>query len=254
MTLKRCSLFIAFCFVPTSLFSNRLYSPQVVFGGGYTTTIVLMNMGMTSVSSDFQVYSQTGDLLRSIPTTVPGAGSTRLIIADPGQSINSSWGMLDAGTETVQGAATFDVRLTNGALIDTVAVLGVEAANDFTLLVDVAGNGMASNTGFAIANVDPNNDVTVNLQLFSESGNGSPSVTRADARSITLGSRHHVAEFVTEIWPQLAEGFRGTLLVWVSPGQPNSLVLTAVNVREGLMSAVPAISGVVNACAGCWDY
>ena len=254
MTLKRCFLFIAFCFVPTSLFSNKLYFPQVVFGGGYTTTIVLMNMGMTSVSSDFQVYGETGALLRSVPTTVPGAGSTRLSIADPGQSIISSWAILDAGTETVQGAATFDVRLTSGALIDTVAVSGIEAANDFTFLVDVAGNGIASNTGFAIANVDPNNDVTVNLQLFSESGNGSPSMTGADARSITLGSRHHVAKFVTEIWPQLALGFKGTLLVWVAPRQPNSLVVTAVNLREGLMSAVPAVSGVVNACAGCWDY
>jgi hypothetical protein len=100
MTLKRCFLFIAFCLVPTSLFSNKLYFPQVVFGGGYTTTIVLMNKGMTSVSSDFQVYGETGTLLKSIPVTVHGLGSTRLSIADPAPSIVSSWGMLDAGTET----------------------------------------------------------------------------------------------------------------------------------------------------------
>jgi hypothetical protein len=51
MAFKRYFLLIAFCFIPTSLFSNKLYFPQVVFGGGYTTTIVLINMGMTSVSS-----------------------------------------------------------------------------------------------------------------------------------------------------------------------------------------------------------
>ena len=157
----------------------------------------------------------------------------------------------------MQGAAIFDVRSTRGALIDTVAALGVEAANDFTFLVDVAGNGIASNTGFAIANVNPNSDVTVNFQLLSELGCGD-----VTGRSITLRSGQHIAEFVTEIWPQLGAVFKGTLLVWVTPGQPNSLVLTALNFKEGLMSEVPAISGVVNdevlnaikAGAGCWDY
>jgi hypothetical protein len=257
MTLKRCFLFIAFCFVPTSLFSNKLYFPQVVFGGGYTTTVVLMNKGTMSVLSNFQVYGETGTLLKSIPTTVHGLGSTRLSIADPAPSVVSSWGMLDAGTETVQGAAIFDVRSTTGALIDTVAVLGIEAANDFTFLVDLAGNGITSNTGFAIANVNPNSDVTVNFQLLSELGCGD-----VTGRSITLRSGQHIAEFVTEIWPQLGAVFKGTLLVWVTPGQPNSLVLTALNFKEGLMSEVPAISGVVNdevlnaikAGAGCWDY
>jgi hypothetical protein len=254
MALKRYVLLIAFCLVPTSLFSNKLYFPQVVFGGGYTTTIVLINMGDASISSDFQVHGQTGALLISIPTTVPGGGSTRLSIADPGPSVISSWGMLDAGAEGVRGAATVDVRSTSGALISTVGVLGLEAANDFTFPVDVAENGIASNTAFAIANVNPNSSLTVNFQLMSESGYGSPSMTGADRRFITLGSGHHIAEFVTEIWPQLAVGFKGTLMVWVTPGQPNSLVLTAVNVKDGLVSAVPAISGVANACRGCWDY
>src|SRR5687767_236409 len=99
MALKRCVLLIVFCFIPTSMFSNKLYFPQVAFGGGYTTTIVLMNMGTTTVSSHFQVYSQTGGLLRSVPTTVPAGGSTRISVADPGESIISSWGLIDAGAE-----------------------------------------------------------------------------------------------------------------------------------------------------------
>ena len=177
MTLKRYFLLIAFCFVPTSLFSNKLYFPEVPFGGAYTPSVVLMNMGMTSVSSDFQVYDQAGTLLRSIPTTVPAGGSTRLSITDPQPSVISSWAIFDAGAETVRGAATFDVRSTTGALIDTAGVLGVEAANDFAFPVDVAENGIASNTGFAIVSVNPKNKVTFGLQLMSESGNGSPSVT-----------------------------------------------------------------------------
>jgi len=104
MALKRYLLLIVFCSIPTSLFSNKLYFPQVAFGG-YTTTIALMNMAPASVSSNFEVHDQTGALLRSIPTTVPGDGSKRLSIADPGPSIISSWGMLDAGPVTVQATA-----------------------------------------------------------------------------------------------------------------------------------------------------
>jgi hypothetical protein len=251
MTLKRCFLFIAFCSIPTSLFSNKLYFPQVAFGGGYTTTIVLMNMGLTSVSSDFQVYGQTGALLRSIPTTVPGGGSTRLSIADPGQSIISSWGMLDGGAGTVQGIATIDLRSTNGALITTVAVSGLEAGDGFRLPVDVTGDGIAVNTAIAMANVNPSNRITVVLVLMPESG--SSSVTGSDERFITLDSGHQIAEFVTSIWPQLAVGFRGTLSVAIVDfGRHDSLVLTALSVKDGLLSALPVIPD--NSCFGCWDY
>src|SRR5262245_44214886 len=99
MVVKRYFLLMALCLLPTLLFSNQLYFPKVSFGGGSTTTIILMNTGMTSVSSPFQIYAETGVLLRSIPTTVPGGGSTRLSIADPGPSIISSWGVFDAGKE-----------------------------------------------------------------------------------------------------------------------------------------------------------
>jgi hypothetical protein len=251
MALKRYVLLIVFCCIPTSLFSNKLYFPQVAFGGGYTTTVVLMNMGMTSVSSDFQVYAQTGALLKNIPTTVPGGGSTRLSIADPGQAIISSWAMLDAGTGTLQGIATFDLRSTNGGLITTAGVSGLEAGDGFRLPVDVTADGIAVNTGIAMVNVNPSNRITVVLVLMPESG--SSSVTGSDERFITLDSGHQIAEFVTSIWPRLAVGFRGTLSVSVVDfGVHDSLVLTGLSVKEGLLSALPVIPD--NSCFGCWDY
>jgi hypothetical protein len=44
-----------------------------------------------------------------------------------------------------------------------------------------------------------------------------------DIRSITLGARQPITALLTDIWPQLAVGFRGKLLIRVSSGQPNSL-------------------------------
>jgi hypothetical protein len=254
MCLKRCVLLLVVSLIPTSLFSNKLYFPQVAFGGGYTTTIVLMNRGATNVSSDFQVYGQNGALLMSIPVSVAPGGSTRLTVPDPGSSITSSWGMLDAGTGTVQGMATFEYRGANGALTTIAGVSGLEAGNGFTIPVDVAGDGIAANTAIAMANVNSGSGVTVLLQLISESGSGAPSVTGNDARLLTLASGQQMAEFVTNLWPNLAAGFKGTLVVAVmdSAQQPNSLVLTALSAKDGLFSALPVIPSTD--CSGCWDY
>jgi hypothetical protein len=254
MALKRYFLLIVLCFTPTSLFSNKLYFPQVAFGGGYTTTIILMNTGTTNVSSNFKVYGQTGALLRTIPTTLSAGGSTRISLVDSGQSIISSWGMLDAGTGIVQGVATFENHSNTGALIMTAGVLGLEAADAFTLPVDVTENGIASNTAFAIANVNLTSAVTIVLQLISETGSGSPSATLNYARYITLGSGHPIGQLVTDVWPQLGVGFRGTLVVAAMDArQPNSLVLSALSIKKGFLSTIPAIPGPQN-CLGCWDY
>ena len=251
MALKRSALLLVVFLIPASLFANKLYFPQVAFGGGYTTTIVLLNRGTTNVSSNFQVFGQNGAPILSLPVTVAAGGSTRLTVPDSGPSITSSWGMLDAGDGKVQGMATFEYRSTSGALTTIAGVPGLEAGNGFTLPVDVAGNGIAANTAIAMANVNPG-ALTVVLALVSESGSG---LTGNDVHFMTLASGQQVAEFVTTIWPNLAAGgFKGTLAVSVvySAQQPNSLVLTALSGRDGLFSALPVIPGTD--CNGCWDY
>ena len=172
-----------------------------------------MNTGTTNVSSSFLVYGQTGALLMSLPVTVAGGGSTRVTIADPGASTATSWGVIDSGTGTVQGMATFELRSADGVLIRTAGVLGVEAGNGFSLPVDIAGNGFAANTAIFMANINPGSAVTLVFALVSEGGAGSPS--GFDTRFVTLAPGHQIAEFVTSIWPQLIGGFKGTLVVSV---------------------------------------
>jgi hypothetical protein len=255
MVVKRYFLLMALCLLPTSLFSNKLYFPKVSFGGGSTTTIILMNTGVTSISSPFQIYDEIGQLLRSIPTTVPGGGSTRLSIEDSGPSIISSWGVFDAGTQTVKGVATVDMRSPAGTLISRAQVFGIEATNHFAIPVDVTEKGL-SNTVFTMANVNGTSSLFVWVHLMSESGFGSPSATGTSesARAIVFLPRHQFTMFVTDIWPELTVGFKGTILISVVSGQASSLVVTAFSLKDGLFSPVPAISPFVNDCLGCWDY
>src|ERR1700730_6089692 len=113
-------LFLIVVLIPSSLFSNTLYFPQVAFGGGYATTFVIMNTGTTPVSSQINFYDQTGVNRTAYTSAInmPVGGSTRFTLPNAGP-LTVVWGELAAGVATVQGVATFDLRGTNGALITT---------------------------------------------------------------------------------------------------------------------------------------
>jgi len=89
--------FLLIVLVPCSLFSNTLYFPQVAFGGGYTTTFVIMIMGTTNVSSRVNFYDQRGgSLAASSPINVPVGGSIRFTLPDT-EPFTVAWGELAAG-------------------------------------------------------------------------------------------------------------------------------------------------------------
>src|SRR5688572_21093841 len=134
---------------PSSLFSNTLYFPQVAYGGGYSTTFTITNTGTVPVASSLNFYAQNGTRVLALATPInlsPGS-STRVTLPNSGAAVTVVWGELIAGAGTVQGVATFDVRGSNGALLTTAGVLGLEAGSSYLLPVDVAPN---VDTGVAV--------------------------------------------------------------------------------------------------------
>src|SRR5205809_5836585 len=126
MGLKKSVLLVIvsiFLFTCTSSIANTLYFPQVVFGGGYTTTFVIMSTGTTNVSSRINFYDQSGvnRVAYSTAVNVSVGGSIRFTLPNTGP-LTVVWGELAAGTATVQGVATFDGRAENGTLITTAGV------------------------------------------------------------------------------------------------------------------------------------
>jgi hypothetical protein len=236
----KCILFLLAILVPTALFSNTIYFPQVAYGGGYSTTFVIMNTGTGTVSSQLGFFSQTGaQVLCCAILSIPPGGSERYTLPNTGP-LTVVWAVVTTSTSTVQGVATFDLRNSNGTLITTAGVLGIEAGNGFLLPVDVTSN---ASTGVAIANVypTPNTSVNVSLRLLAE--DGSQVATANDVRFAPLLSGHQVADFVTNIFPQLnGTTFKGALVVTTPSNAPaNSLGATALTVKEGLLSALPVI-------------
>ena len=141
-------------------------------------------------------------------------------------------------TGTVQGVATFDLRAPNLVLQTTAGVLGVQPANSFSLPVDVTPTG---GTGLAVANTKDTN-ASVTLRLLNESG--ALVATATDARFTSFSGKGQAADFVTNIFPQLAGvTFRGALIV--EAGTSGTLGATALTVKEGVLSALPVIPGTL---------
>ena len=235
--------------LPTSLFGNTLYFPQVAFGGGYSTTFVVINTGSTAVSSSVVFYTQVGTQTFTQPVNLPAGGSTRFTLSSASGQVAVVWGVLAVGSGTVQGVATFDLRSSNSALITTAGILGAAAGNNFLVPVDISPT---TSTGVALANVNFSTGLqgmNVILRLVLE--DGTVVATSTDARLSGLSAGWQIASFVTELFPQYAgKTFKGTLAISVEGVTASSLAATALTLKEGLLSALPVIPATSSGTVG----
>jgi M6 family metalloprotease-like protein len=224
---------------PVSLFANTIYFPQVAFGGGYSTTFVILNTGTNAVSGPLNFYTPAGSIRGDLSTqlNIPVGGSVRVTVPNTGP-LTIAWAQFVAGSGKVQGVSTFDLRTTDGTLITSAGVLGIEGSTRFVIPVDVTQTG---STGLAISNAS-GTSLSLNLQLISE--DGTLVMTGADRRFQPLGARAQVADFITNIFPQLATTtFKGTLSIEAPPGTSiGALAATALMVKENKLAALPVIA------------
>jgi hypothetical protein len=236
MKLRLLLFMLVVALFPGSLFSNTLYFPQVAFGGGYSTTFALVNTGTTGVSGRLNLYSQAGSLRSDLggQLDIAPGNSVRVTIPNTGP-LTAVWGEFNAGAGTVQGVATFDSRDPSGRLVTSAGVLGVEADNQFLIPVDITAP--TASTGLAVANVS-NTDLTLELRLYGENG-----ALLETNLNFPLRAHAQIADFVPSIIAQIAgtPSFRGTLVIKTLVVTP-SLAVTALTVKEGLLSALPVIS------------
>ena len=222
---------------PNSLLANKIYFPELVFGGGFATDLTVVNTGIEPVSAQVVFFDQDGtprpDLAKSLVVVAGARAGFTLTDIGP---LTVAWAELDAGTGLVEGVATISVR-SNG-LLRTVGLHGTSSGNRFVVPVDVTETG---STAVAIANLDDSFAISVDLRLFSESGVEFALAT--DPRLFLMPARDQVAAFVHDLFPQLSGAtFKGTLVI-KSPGDDSSITATALSVREGILSPLPVVPG-----------
>src|SRR6185369_8811531 len=74
---------------PSFAFSNTVFFPQVAYGGGYSTTFVIINTGSTNVSTRLNFYTQGGILRPDLGTQVDIAvgNSLRYTVPNNGDAV-----------------------------------------------------------------------------------------------------------------------------------------------------------------------
>jgi hypothetical protein len=223
----------------TSGGATTLEFPQVVFGGGYSTTLTIMNAGAGFMLANLRCFTPGGvertDLAATISTV--GNGSTRSTLPNVGP-LTIVWCELISITGTFRGVATFDLRAPNQGLVTSAGVLGIQPGSSFSVPVDITPSG---GTGVAVANLR-DTGLNVTLRLLNE--NGAPVATATDPRFTGFLARGQSSDFVTNIFPQFAgTTFRGALVVEAVGAPAGSLAITALTVKEEVLSALPVIPG-----------
>jgi hypothetical protein len=154
--------------------------PQVAVGGGWSTTILIMNTNAQAASFTIALYGDNGSAL-SLPFTgsgtvstitgsVPAQGVGRYEAPDDGGALRSGWALVTAPSG-VNVQALFR-RNVNGVYYEG-AVPSSGGTTDFVMPFDsttFAATGDDFFTGFAIANLDTSASGTVTCEARDENG------------------------------------------------------------------------------------
>jgi len=196
--------------------SGLLLFPQIADGGGYQTSLILMNTSSAIESGLVRFIGNVGNplsvgLANSLATgsqfryfIMPG-GFARIVTDGAPSSVTTGWAQLtpDAGTATPVGAVVYGFTQ-GGVLVTEAGVPATVATTHARIYVDKSGG---HDTGLAIAN--PSNlPIYVTARAFQTDG-----ATPAGAGSslIDLNALGHGAKFAGQIIPGLPDGFTGVL-------------------------------------------
>ncbi len=227
--------------------AQMTYFPHLAVGGGYTTTVTLINTGTGTASGTLSLTDQRGHPFRvgisgigegsSIPTVIP-SGAVRTFIINPaaGSDITTAgWAGVESTGGSLSGVASF--QLSKGdALISVAGVLAAQPADSVSIPVDNDGDEERY-TGFAVANPG-SEEIRVRLVLLDTQGNIVQDLAPPSLNP--LGPQCQVSIFVHEMIPS-AVRFRGSMVL--TTGDQARFVATALVQNSGLFTAIPVSAG-----------
>jgi Leucine-rich repeat (LRR) protein len=195
--------------------NNPIYFPQFVDGGGYTTSLVLLNTSSAVENGTLEILDDNGLPLSVRPVgglagssfrySIPANGSFRLQTDGFPVDFSKGWVRLtpDPGTATPTGSGIFAYNPVNMLLSES----GIPSAVSTTharIFADLSGS---HNTGLAIANIASTN-ASIALNAFQMDG-----VTPIGTGQgpLPLTAYGHDAKFADQFITGLPTGFTGVL-------------------------------------------
>jgi sugar lactone lactonase YvrE len=198
-----------------SVKSDPAYFAQFVDGGGYTTTLILMNTSSAVETGVFEIMDNNGSPLivrgdwgtskSSFRYYIPPNGIYRFQTDGSPEEWKAGWVKLtsDAGTMTPAGSGIFGYN-PDDVLIAESGVANAMAATHARIYVDQSGS---HTTGLAIANI---NDASAVITVRAYQTDG---VTAAGTSKgpLTLAAHGHDSKFADQLITGLPSGFTGLL-------------------------------------------
>jgi Leucine-rich repeat (LRR) protein len=195
--------------------ADSVYFAQFADGGGYTSSLILLNATNATETGNLQILDSDG-----APMTVSLVGNTsgssfRYAIAPGGafllrtdgfpEGAKTGWVKLvpDAGTATPIGSAVFGFNR-NGVLVSESGVPAALSTTHARVYVDLTGN---HNTGLAIANLNVDRG-SVKIKAFQTDG---VTPIGTSLGPLVLAGNGNTAQFAHQFVEGLPVGFIGIL-------------------------------------------
>jgi photosystem II stability/assembly factor-like uncharacterized protein len=195
--------------------NDPIYFPQFVDGGGYTTSLILMNTSGTTETGIFQIMDRDGNPLVVNPVGGMADSSFNYEIPPNGvfhfqtdgfpDDVLGGWVKLipDPGTYTPASAGVFGYN-PEDVLVSESGIPSAAATTHARVYVDLSEN---HNTGLAIANVE-NGNADISIHAFHSDGITEAGISQGP---ILLPDNGYIAAFADQFVEVLPEDFTGVL-------------------------------------------
>jgi hypothetical protein len=195
--------------------SGPLYFAHLADGGGYTTSLILMNTSTASETGTLAIMDNNGTPLvvtqaggssrSSFHYSIPPSGIYRFQTDGSGANANVGWVLLtpDSGTSTPVGSGVFGYNPVN-VLVTESGVPSASATTHARIYVDRSNS---HDTGLAIANIN-NASAAITIHAFQMDGS---TQTGTSNGPLTLASHGHDSAFASKYITGLPDEFTGIL-------------------------------------------
>jgi hypothetical protein len=190
-----------------------IYFPQFVDGGGYVTSLLLLNTSGSTQNGTLEIFDGNGTPLvvrqsggvsgASFAYAIPAGGALAFQTDGLPPVASAGWVKLTpaTGSSAPVGAGLFQLTQ-NGVLVTESGVPSATPTTQARIFIDKS-NGR--DTGLALANPGDGN-LNVTLKAFQTDGT---TPAGSGSGNLTLGRRSHQARFAAELVSGLPTGFTG---------------------------------------------
>jgi len=223
--------------------SGPLYFPHLADGGGYKTSIILLNTSAVTETGTLRIYNNDGSPLpvKQVGDTTPSAGFSysiqpggHVILFTDGSPATANAGSVqitpNAGSSTPVGAGVFSYAPAGIVVTES----GIPAATLTTHAKIYVDESNGHNTGLAIAN--PNSAVA-NVTVRAYQVDGVTAV--GSSKTVPLRGFGHTASFVWQMISGLPRDFTGVLDISSSVPFAALTLRSLFNSRDFLFATFP---------------